>query len=90
MEERGRLVIEVWSRSDGGGTQAKQQRELVSINQDMEDILIGVGSVSVNILLQVRKAHIVALHGLHFKNIPLVHIRFGGCTYTSLVVKFNS
>ncbi len=54
VKERGRLIVEVWSRS-GGNTQAKQ-REFISISQRMEDTLIGVGSVPVNILLQVCMA----------------------------------
>ncbi len=57
LEEQGRLIVEIWSRN-GGGIQAKQREELVSISQGMEDdILVGIGSVPVNILLQVRMAY---------------------------------
>ncbi len=54
------MIVEIWSRSSGGN-QATQREELVTICKGMEnDVLLGIGSVPVDILLQVRKAYRIA------------------------------
>ncbi len=79
------MIVEIWSRSSGGN-QATQREELVTICKGMEnDVLLGIGSVPVDILLQVRKAYRIAW--------PALKNNFSKCIlwyYSSLVRSFLS